>query len=328
MAGAVNLYTRQFFALMKSRLKPDGVVTFWLPIYQLQLSDTKSILRAFHEVFGNASVWASSDEEWIMVGINGPGGRLTEADVASLWKDNRHADLLRIGVEVPEQIGSLFLMDSETIEAITATTSPLTDLWPKRLSDLAADPAETDRFAAEYFDAPKATERFRASKLIDRIWPASMRKGAEAGFVIRDRRFQAETRGSNALAELDFYLRRSRLRAPVLEVLQTDEFRLAIAEEAARKSSTVPPAAAADLVAGALARRDFGAAISLLEPIVAGTADAKEEARLLTYLYCLDGKVEKAEQLAAARGSACKRDPLVDWLWGKLQAEYGFRPPS
>ncbi len=35
VAGTVNLYTQQFFALMNGRLKDGGIATFWLPIYQL-----------------------------------------------------------------------------------------------------------------------------------------------------------------------------------------------------------------------------------------------------------------------------------------------------
>ena len=49
---------------------------------------------------------------------------------------------------------------------------------------------------------------------------------------------------------------------------------------------------------------------------------------LLTYLYCVKGSVEKAEALAAAKALPREKDSFVDWLWGKLQAEYGFRPPG
>ena len=48
---------------------------------------------------------------------------------------------------------------------------------------------------------------------------------------------------------------------------------------------------------------------------------------LLIYLYCLNGDVEKAEALAAANNQSIQKDWFVDWLWGDLQAEFGFRPP-
>src|SRR4029453_14249261 len=55
-AGAVNLYTWEFFSLMKSRLKEGGIATFWLPINELKVDEAKAILRAFHNAFPNASV--------------------------------------------------------------------------------------------------------------------------------------------------------------------------------------------------------------------------------------------------------------------------------
>jgi hypothetical protein len=48
---------------------------------------------------------------------------------------------------------------------------------------------------------------------------------------------------------------------------------------------------------------------------------------LLTYLYCLNGSVAKAETLVANNANLIKKDWFVDWLWGKLQSEFGFHPP-
>jgi hypothetical protein len=48
----------------------------------------------------------------------------------------------------------------------------------------------------------------------------------------------------------------------------------------------------------------------------------------LTYLYCLNGSVEKAEALASARAGSIQKDWFVDWLWGELQAQFGFHPPG
>src|SRR5207245_1850667 len=129
MAGAVNLYTEEFFSLMRSRLKEGGIATFWLPINQLKVDETKAILRAFHNAFSNASVWGSADQDWIMMGINGPGRRVTEDELRQLWNSPATgADLRRIGIEVPQQLGALFLMDGEDIDRITHNVAPLTDV--------------------------------------------------------------------------------------------------------------------------------------------------------------------------------------------------------
>jgi hypothetical protein len=132
--------------------------------------------------------------------------------------------------------------------------------------------------------------------------------------------------GSNWLAELNFYLRGSRLRAPVLAVQSSDEFRLTLAERLA--AETQSPEASHDLIAGALARRDLSSAIRLLEMQRDRGFPNINDFFLLTYLYCLDSNVEKAEALATARAGSIEKDWFVDWLWSELQAEFGFRPPS
>src|SRR5262249_54376416 len=146
-AGAVNLYSSEFFSLMKDRLKENGIATFWLPLDQLKPNEAKAILRAFHDVFSNASVWAS-DENWIMLGINGPGRKMNEEELRQLWNDPKTGpDLRRIGIEVPQQLGALFLMDGDEIDRITRDVAPLTDNYPKRLSNASWDEKENFEFA-------------------------------------------------------------------------------------------------------------------------------------------------------------------------------------
>src|SRR5437764_12030249 len=87
MAGAVSLYTQEFFSLMRSRLKENGIATFWLPINQLKVEETKAILRAFHNAFPNALVWGGADQDWIMMGINGPARSATEEELRQLSND-------------------------------------------------------------------------------------------------------------------------------------------------------------------------------------------------------------------------------------------------
>src|SRR5207247_9459537 len=50
-AGSVNLYTREFFSLMKSRLKEGGVATFLLPVNQSKIKQKKKTLPGFLNEF-------------------------------------------------------------------------------------------------------------------------------------------------------------------------------------------------------------------------------------------------------------------------------------
>jgi predicted membrane-bound spermidine synthase len=305
VAGAVNLYTQQFFSLIKGRLKEGGIVSFWLPIYQVTVDETKAILRAFHNVFPNASLWATSDMEWVMVGVKPPVRKPDEVLARRFFTDpGSGADLARIGIEVPAQIPALFLMDGEEIERLTEGVEPLDDFYPKRLTDAQPDMNPIYRLAHGYLLGSAALQRFSDSSFIHDLWPNEQKEALEPLFLIRETRFRADIGGSNWLAELDFYLRHSQLRTPVLEVV-----------------------AVHDLVASALARRDFAAAIRLLEGERDRGFSNINDCFLLIYLYCHNERVEEAETLANAQAGSIPKDPFVDWLWGELQAEFAFRPP-
>lgn len=329
VAGSVNLYTQEFFKLMENRLKEGGIATFWLPINQLKVEEAKAILHAFHDAFSNASVWASADQEWIMMGVKGPGRKVSEEELRQLWSHpGSGADLRRVGIEVPQQLGALFLMDGEEIDRITNDVPPLTDNYPKRLTDTGWDEEATQRFALSYMETLPALQHFVHSPLIATIWPETLNKSMEPFFVVRESRYLSDTIGSNKLQELDLYLRDSRLRIPVLEVLGSDSFRVSIAERLARDSETPPLEIIHDLIAGALAQRDMSRAIRLLENLHARGASVLNDTLLLTYLYCLSGSVDKAEALAANSARSIEKDSFVNWLWEKLETDFGFHPPN
>jgi hypothetical protein len=176
-------------------------------------------------------------------------------------------------------------------------------------------------------DPPSAADRFVRSPMIARIWPETLNKSMKSLFAVRETRFLSQTIGTNKLAELDLYLRGSRLRTPVLEALGSDEFRLAMAERIASNSAAPPLEILPDLIAGALARRDIGEAVRLLEDEKARGLFSLNDTFLLTYLYCLNGNVEKAEALVTNNAAAIKKDGFVDWLWKKLESDFGFHPP-
>jgi predicted membrane-bound spermidine synthase len=329
-AGTVNLYTEQFFSLMKNRLKNGGIVSFWLPLYQLRNDETKAILRAFHNVFPNASLWATNDLEWIMIGIKPPLPKPDEPLARRLWSDrSTRSDLVRIGVEVPEQMSTLFVMDGEEIDRLTQGVEPLTDFFPKRLTDAQPDFAAAYRFGYNYLEHSAALRHFLSSRLIEEVWPNEWKKSLDPLFFLREAQYRTEMLGGNWLAALDLYLRHSRLRTPVLAAQDSDEFRLALAEKFAGQSpASMPIDALRDLVAGALARRDITGAIQLLEQERDRGFANINDLFLLIYLYCLHGNVDQAEALAAAEAGSIQKDWFVNWLWGDLQAEFGFRPPS
>jgi hypothetical protein len=163
---------------------------------------------------------------------------------------------------------------------------------------------------------------------IGELWQGSQDKSLESCFNVREARYRCGVvEHCNTLGELDIYLRHFPLRTPVLEVLGSDEFRLAIAERIAQEAEPPPARVMPDLIAGALARRDIDGAIRLLESERHRGTSTLNDTFLLTYLYCLNGEIEKAETLVASDANLIQRNWFVDWLWDKLATDFGFHPP-
>ncbi len=55
--GCGNLYTEEYFRLCKKHLTKRGVVSQYLPLHRLSLDQFKSLIKTFHSVFPNTTVW-------------------------------------------------------------------------------------------------------------------------------------------------------------------------------------------------------------------------------------------------------------------------------
>ncbi len=84
LAGAANLFTREFFEIVRGNLAPNGVYSQWLNLYNMDTVVLKSILRTFYGVFPHGAVFSGeNDEEMILIGSMKPL-KFNEAEVARL----------------------------------------------------------------------------------------------------------------------------------------------------------------------------------------------------------------------------------------------------
>jgi spermidine synthase len=63
--GAATLYTKEYFQTCAQHLKPGGVITQWVPLYESTLDVVKSELATFFDVFPNGTIWSND--------VNGQG---------------------------------------------------------------------------------------------------------------------------------------------------------------------------------------------------------------------------------------------------------------
>src|SRR5262249_14843471 len=61
--GSATLYTRDYFELVKRHLKPGGVVTQWVPLYESTVDVVKSELATFFSVFPDGIVWLNDRDD-------------------------------------------------------------------------------------------------------------------------------------------------------------------------------------------------------------------------------------------------------------------------
>jgi spermidine synthase len=131
-AGVSGLYSQDFYYLVKSRLRDEGYFTQWLPAYQVPEDITRSMIRAFIDVFPSAVLLSGHGAEFILVGKKA-GPIVFDPDVAAAVARARPdvmADLRRINFgSVTEIVGS-FVASPETLAAVTRESAPVTDDWP------------------------------------------------------------------------------------------------------------------------------------------------------------------------------------------------------
>lgn len=60
--GAAMLYTREFFETVKSRLRPGGVMTLFVQLYESNTEAVKSEIATFLEAFPNGVVWGNTNQ--------------------------------------------------------------------------------------------------------------------------------------------------------------------------------------------------------------------------------------------------------------------------
>jgi spermidine synthase len=307
-AGIANLYSREYFGLLRRRLAPGGIATYWLPVYQLSLADAKAIVRGFCQAFDDCSLWTGAGLEWMLAGSEGARGPVPPPRFERQWQDQLvAAELRRLGFETPSQLGACFMADAPALRAWTGASPPLDDDHPQRLSP--RTPRELDPAFRELMDADAARRRFEGSAWIASLLPPELRAASAEEFerqaLLNELLVEIWARGSLprlpalTLARL---LRGGDQPALALWLLNTDADDVAIARRALASGRREPLAV---YLAGlaALAERAYPQAAALLEE-ARGRLPLPQVESQLALTWCLGGRAAQARELISARRSA------------------------
>ena len=182
MAGVSALYTREYFELLKDRLNPGGLATYWLPAHLLLESEALAIIRAFCDAFDDCSLWSGVNLDWILVGSRGGIAQVSQEHFSRLWRiAGTGKELRRLGIDQPGQLAAQFMADAAALRELTAQSLPLVDDFPRRISSAFYTERNTARYAW-LMDAQLARKRLEIAKFL----PASLVAESAAGFRRRE----------------------------------------------------------------------------------------------------------------------------------------------
>lgn len=331
IAGVVNLYSQEYFKLIHGRLNPGGYASYWLPVHQLEPTDSLAIIRAFCNAFDDCSLWSGGGLEWMLMGSNGAKPQRDVANFSAQWLDPTVGpELIALGLESPEQMGSLFMADAELLTALTADVAPVADNYPSRISSRPLG----NRVYVELYEMllheGERLERFRNSDLISQLWPAELRKSSEPYFTYERLLTNRLTGGvyrneSNQYAweSIDDLLENTSLTTLPLWLLGSDQstqeivsalidqqgYRDDFALELARKSAS---------------ERDYETALHYLNKHIATGIDVSEWTSSF-YLYVLAKNDMNVQALLAATNVAALGRPgmdrFLDWYTRKFELD-------
>ena len=154
LAGVSALYSREFYALARSRLRDGGFMSQWLPAYQLPEVVVRSIIRSFIDVFPNAILLSGERKELILLGANAPAFTLAPDSLqAALDRRPRVKDDLRlVDLETPVEIFGMFVASSTTLALATRLSAPVTDDHPMMEYAASAVNCARTRFPRDVID--------------------------------------------------------------------------------------------------------------------------------------------------------------------------------
>lgn len=183
MAGVVNLYSQEYFELIRRHLTVGGYATYWLPAHQLEALDTLAIIRAFCNAFSDCSLWSGAGLDWILMGSNDAEPDVSAEQFSAQWANPTvKQELTHLGLESPPQLGSLFIGDAELLTDLTANVPPVTDNYPLRISSHQTDRLERVPLYETLMDETERLARFGQSRFIERLWPEDLREQSKAFF--------------------------------------------------------------------------------------------------------------------------------------------------
>jgi len=126
--GNANLFTLEFFGMVRERLKPGGVVCQWLPYYHMDREHFRILLKTFQTAFPHVHVWVANTDALLIGSAEEPG--LSCEDLRSRMKTPGIRDRLgKIGIHDLPDLLSFFYLDTPAVKRFVQGVRQVNSDW-------------------------------------------------------------------------------------------------------------------------------------------------------------------------------------------------------
>ncbi len=159
-AGVGALYSREFYELARTRLKPGGYLSQWLPSYQVPPDTALSMARAFVDVFPHAVVLSGTQAELLLVGTTADRIEIDPGTLAQRLESAPKvlADLRKVDLGSVKEIVGTFVGAPETLARATQLVAAVSDDRPLQEYGVRSALAPTGGLPAALVDLPSAAK--------------------------------------------------------------------------------------------------------------------------------------------------------------------------
>ena len=130
-AGAVNLYTKEFFDLVKTRLRPGGIFCLWIPPYNK--TDMSMVVKTFLDSFEHVSAWSGPAFKGLyMLGSQKPILNVQEKIHRAYREQWLHSDMVEWdrNCDTPEKLLDLYIAVGDELRDLYRDVPVVTDDLP------------------------------------------------------------------------------------------------------------------------------------------------------------------------------------------------------
>jgi hypothetical protein len=128
--GNGSVFSREYYELAASRLKPGGIIAQWFHIYEMHDGIVGLVLRTFGSVFPFVEVWDAAGGDIVLIGSLEPWPTGPDVFRGGLAREGVRSDLESIGIRSAEALLARQLASQRTGFAIAGDGPIQRDLFP------------------------------------------------------------------------------------------------------------------------------------------------------------------------------------------------------